>query len=102
MPEQKAADQSQQACLHAIIHGHVQGVSFRYYTTQTARRLGLTGWVRNRPDHTVEVRAEGARHQLEQLHAFLKAGPPAARVTQVDVTWAEATRQLTTFEIRHD
>ncbi len=96
-PEQAGREE-----LHALIHGHVQGVSFRYYTAQEARRLGLTGWVRNRPDRTVEVRAKGTRIQLERLHAFLSQGPPAARVVRVDVRWQPATNAFSGFEIRHD
>ena len=48
--------------LHAIIHGHVQGVYFRQTTQQTAQKLELTGWVRNNADGTVEVIAEGLIH----------------------------------------
>ena len=88
--------------LHAIVSGHVQGVSFRYYTAETARRLGLTGWVRNCPDRTVEVHAEGTREQLNLLVAFLRQGPPAARVTGVNTNWHPATGGMTTFQIRQD
>lgn len=96
------AEHSQLTHLHALVHGHVQGVSFRYYTAQEARRLGLAGWVRNRPDRTVEVRAEGPRSQLERLSSFLSQGPPAARVTRVDASWLAATNAFTGFAIRHD
>lgn len=87
--------------LHAIVHGLVQGVSFRYYTVQEAHRLGVTGWVRNRLDRTVEVRAEGTREQLEKLLAFLHVGSPSARVSQVNADWLPATRAFTTFQVRH-
>jgi len=87
--------------LQAVVHGRVQGVNFRAYTVEEATRLGLTGWVRNRPDRTVEVRAEGPRERLEQLLRFLYHGPPSAQVTAVDVRWLPATRRYTTFEVRY-
>jgi acylphosphatase len=78
------------ASLHAIIHGRVQGVFFRDSTRGEAERLGLTGWVRNRPDGTVEVQAVGPRPRLEELHDWLHLGPPAAEVLEVEATWGEA------------
>ncbi len=91
------ADQTR---LHAIVRGIVQGVNFRYATRREAQRLLLTGWVRNRPDGTVEVIAEGPRAQLERLLDFLRSGPPMARVTGVEVTWQPATGEFAAFEIR--
>lgn len=85
--------------LHAIIHGKVQGVSFRYYTQQRARVIGAVGWVRNLEDRTVEVTAEGTDDQLNQLLDFLHHGPPDAHVTKVDVNWAHATGEFKGFEI---
>ncbi len=71
---------------HARITGRVQGVGFRYNTRGQARRLRLTGWVRNNPDGSVEVRAEGDKDKLESMISWLKKGPPGARVegTQVE------------------
>jgi acylphosphatase len=86
--------------LHAIIHGRVQGVNFRYTTQQTALRLKLTGWVRNLPEGTVEVTAEGQRAALERLLRFLHTGPTNARVDEVEITWGEATHEFDTFIIR--
>ena len=85
--------------LHAIIHGRVQGVNFRYYTLIQAQALGLTGWVANRPDGTVEVMAEGPRSALDELLAFLQRGPSHARVDQVDVDWPKPTGQFTRFQV---
>lgn len=85
--------------LRAVVHGRVQGVSFRYYTLQRANALGLTGWVRNNPDRTVELVAEGPRPALDQLIGFLWEGPPAARVTDVDLSWFTATGRYPHFEI---
>lgn len=86
--------------LHAIVHGRVQGVNFRFFTVQTARELGLTGWVMNRLDGTVEVRAEGERAHLDKLVAFLHVGPPAARVTTVDIEWLSAGGKFQEFTIK--
>jgi acylphosphatase len=92
---------NEQKRLHAIVHGEVQGVSFRAYTIDEARRLGLTGWVRNLPDDTVEVTAEGSQPQLDKLLTWLHRGSPAARVTQVDADWAAAQNTFIVFEIRY-
>ncbi|HET7087688.1 MAG TPA: acylphosphatase [Anaerolineae bacterium] len=85
--------------LHATVHGRVQGVNFRYYTQLKAQALNLTGWVRNRPDGTVEVVAEGARWALDQLLDFLYHGPSHAHVDRVDVEWLKATGQFTHFQV---
>ena len=92
---------SQQKQLTAIVHGYVQGVSFRYYTRQTANRLGLTGWVANRRDGTVKAVAEGNEATLEELLAFLHEGSPAARVERVEETWAEAEDAFRNFSVRY-
>jgi acylphosphatase len=85
--------------LHAIVQGHVQGVSFRFYTVEAAMRLQITGWVRNLPDGNVEVTAEAPQKELDKLLTFLRRGPSGARVTQVDVVWQDATGQFEDFRI---
>ncbi len=92
---------SEQEQLHAIVYGRVQGVNFRYYTVQEARSLGLTGWVRNRIDGTVEVLAEGPRPQLDRLAAYLQRGPSSAQVARVDMTWGTATGAFSAFDVRY-
>jgi acylphosphatase len=87
--------------LHAIIHGRVQGVSFRYYAVQRARELNVTGYARNRWDESVEVVAEGQRAAVDELLAFLQVGPRAAFVTGVDVQWLAPTGELERFEVRY-
>jgi acylphosphatase len=86
--------------LHAVVHGHVQGVSFRYYTTLRANESGIVGWVQNLPDGTVEVTGEGTRLQLDSFAAFLRQGPLGAHVASVDVHWHPATGNFTNFVIR--
>ncbi|MGQ9683706.1 MAG: acylphosphatase [Anaerolineae bacterium] len=87
--------------LHAVVSGMVQGVSFRYYTRQTARRLGLRGYVRNRGDGTVEVEAEGPRRSVEELFSWLQRGPALADVHSVDASWGKPTGQWASFEVRY-
>ncbi len=87
--------------LHAVVHGRVQGVSFRYYTLRRAAALGLTGYVRNLWDETVEVVAEGQCSALEELLAFLRVGPRAAFVTEVEIKWSVPSREFERFEVRY-
>ena len=87
--------------LNAIITGRVQGVAFRWYTVEKAEELGLVGWVRNLPDGTVELLAEGMRDKLDKLLEWCHAGPPTARVNDVRIEFGEATGDFTEFGIRH-
>jgi acylphosphatase len=87
--------------LQARVYGRVQGVNFRYYTGQQAISLGLTGWVSNRPDRSVQVVAEGAELALQKLLAFLQRGSPSSRVDRVDSDWLEATGEFDRFRIRY-
>jgi acylphosphatase len=85
--------------LHAIVRGDVQGVGFRYFVQRKAQQLGLSGWVRNNDDGTVELVAEGTRRQLEELKRALEEGPRLARVDRVETRWSEATGTLERFEL---
>ncbi len=67
-----------------IVHGTVQGVGYRYFATTCARALGITGWVRNLPDGTVEAHAEGEAAKLEEFRFDLSRGARYARVTEVE------------------
>ena len=71
--------------IQATVHGRVQGVGYRYNTQQIAQNLGVTGFVRNLSDGTVEIVAEGSDEQLNTLIDWAHRGPSGARVTQVDV-----------------
>jgi len=91
----------QKARMRAIVKGIVQGVGFRYFTVYQAQRIGgITGYVRNLRDGSVEVVAEGEREKLEQLLAQLRKGPTGAHVTGVDVFWENPTGEFTNFGIR--
>jgi acylphosphatase len=70
---------------HLIISGRVQGVGFRYSMAEEAVRLGVTGWVRNRRDGTVEAIVDGAGDALDVIVAWARRGPPSARVTDLRV-----------------
>ncbi len=74
-----------EAAIRAVVHGRVQGVGFRYATVHRAHELGVAGWVRNGNDGTVRVHAEGEQRAVDELVAFLHAGPRLARVAGVDV-----------------
>jgi acylphosphatase len=89
-----------QARLHAVVHGRVQGVNFRYYTLQEAGRLGLTGWVANRWNGTVEIVAEGPREDLDKFLTFLHRGPPSAWVERVDANWQAPTGEFADFKVQ--
>jgi acylphosphatase len=66
------------------ITGRVQGVWFRAWTVEQARRRGLAGWVRNRTDGSVEALFAGPREKVEEMIADCRNGPPGARVDRVD------------------
>ena len=87
--------------VRCTVHGRVQGVGFRYTTVKQAHRLGLTGWVRNDYDGTVEVVAEGPEQAVRRLVDRLKKGPPAARVTRVDVSWVAPAGTYDRFTVAH-
>jgi acylphosphatase len=70
--------------LHVRVTGVVQGVGFRWFVRERARRLSLAGWVRNLPDGTVEVAASGEEGQLELLRGELRKGPPGAQVEALE------------------
>jgi acylphosphatase len=70
--------------VHLLATGRVQGVGFRWFVRETARRLDLAGWVMNRPDGSVEVAAEGNAAQIAALRSAVREGPPGARVDAVE------------------
>jgi acylphosphatase len=75
--------------LHVRVTGLVQGVFFRAWTAEQARRLGVAGWVRNAADGSVEGHLEGEKSAAQQLVDLLNQGPPSAQVSKVDVEVAE-------------
>lgn len=71
--------------LHVQIYGQVQGVSFRWYAQQRAQALGLAGWMRNRPDGSVEAMVQGPDEAVQEFVAWAREGPSAASVERVTV-----------------
>ena len=88
------------AALTAIARGRVQGVFFRTFVQHHARQLGIYGFVRNLPDGSVEVWAEGEETQLEILAGYLRIGPPASDVKEVVTKWSEYIGEYTGFHIQ--
>jgi acylphosphatase len=82
-----------------IIEGSVQGVFFRAEARDRARALGLSGWVRNVPDGTVEAVFEGEDERVTTMVEWCRRGPSGARVENVDVDWSEP-RGAEGFSIR--
>jgi acylphosphatase len=84
---------------YAVVRGAVQGVAFRYYARLRATELGLTGYVRNLPDGSVELLAEGEEAALAELERWLGHGPPSAEVGEVVVTAARPRGEYRSFVI---
>ena len=86
--------------LEATVHGHVQGVGFRYFVRRRANQLGVVGWTSNEHDGTVRVVAEGSAAALDELTRHLHAGPPGALVERVEVNRMPSVGDLRGFSIR--
>ncbi len=85
--------------LHIVVRGRVQGTFFRASAQREARRLGVCGWVRNRPDGSVEILAEGEEVSVRELFGWAQKGPSAARVDKVDTRWRSYTGEHHDFRI---
>lgn len=86
--------------LTAWVHGHVQGVGFRWWTRSRALELALTGYAANRPDGRVQVVAQGPRSACEKLLDLLQSGTTPGRVDKVVADWAEVRETLSGFTER--
>ncbi len=98
-PDQRD-DPAAEARVEAVVRGRVQGVGFRWFVLEEARRRGLRGWVANQADGSVACVAEGPRGDLEDLLVALARGPVSAIVERVQSTWPPATGAPAGFEIR--
>ena len=83
-----------------IIYGQVQGVFFRYEAEKLAKELGLTGWIKNTANGTVECLAEGDKFKLEKLIEWCRKGPDSANVERVAVNWLPYLGGFKEFEIK--
>ncbi len=86
---------------HVIIHGRVQGVFFRMETQKAARQYGVTGWVRNLPDGTVEAVVEGPPGAVASLLEWCGRGPRHSRVDKLDITWEPFEGEYDSFEVTY-
>jgi acylphosphatase len=84
---------------HVVVHGRVQGVFFRDTTRRRAEQRGVAGWVRNRPEGTVEAVFEGDAEAVEALVAFCRVGPRGARVERLELS-EEKPKGLSGFDVR--
>ncbi|MBF0563607.1 MAG: acylphosphatase [Nitrospirae bacterium] len=84
---------------HVVIDGRVQGVGFRYFTRDVARRQKLHGWVKNRSDGCVEAVLEGSKRDVSIAVASCYKGPPGSLVTNVKLDWELYTGEFQTFAI---
>lgn len=87
--------------VHLKITGYVQGVFYRATTRETALRLGLKGWVRNRSDGSVEAVAEGDDASVDSFMEWCGKGPPGATVHGVEVKREKYAGEFTSFQIRY-
>jgi len=94
--ETKIEDRSR---VHLLIEGRVQGVFFRASAQAEAHRLRVAGWVRNCPDGSVEIVAEGKRKDIDDLIAWCRHGPRGAEVWNVEIRWEEFTGEFSAFRI---
>jgi acylphosphatase len=85
---------------HIFVSGRVQGVFFRASTVEVAKKLGITGWVRNLNDGRVEVVAEGSKEKLDELIGWLKKGPILAKVVDLVIEEETPTGEFKDFERR--
>ncbi len=86
---------------HAIIFGRVQGVFFRMETKRSADRIGVSGWVRNRPEGTVEAVFEGTQTKVEDIITWCWDGPRLAKVENIDITWEAFAGEFERFDVTY-
>jgi acylphosphatase len=88
-----------EGAFRALVEGRVQGIGFRYSARREALRLDLRGWVRNLPDGSVEVWAEGERTALTEYGIWLEQGPPGAWIREIHIEPREPTGFYSTFSV---
>lgn len=85
--------------IQLIVRGRVQGVFFRATAQREARQLGLTGWVKNRSDGSVEMVCEGEEDAVKDFLAWAQTGPTTARVDNIETKWRSYTGEFSDFRI---
>lgn len=86
--------------LEAQVLRRVQGVGYRFFVQNSAKLLGLKGYVKNLPNGSVEVVAEGAKKELNDLLLAMKKGPGLARISEIKEKWSSATREFEDFLVK--
>ncbi len=84
-----------------IARGKVQGVFYRSETAKAAKALGLTGWIKNEPDGSVKITAQGSSEDLEKLVKWCHSGPPLAKVVKVEVEWEKENKNYKRFVVKY-
>ena len=95
----KPAESLELVAAEVFVSGRVQGVCYRAFAQEAAVELGLGGWVRNLPDGRVQAEIQGPRLQIQKLLERLRAGPPRAVVTDLNIVWKEAVKNPQRFVI---
>ncbi len=88
------------SAVHIMITGRVQGVGFRWFVARAAHRLGVSGYVRNLYDGSVEIHAEGERQAIDHFISEVRVGPSSAMVETLETDWMQPTQEFSSFEIR--
>ncbi len=96
----KERNPEDQVRVHLTIEGRVQGIFFRVSTVEEASRLRLKGWVRNCPDGSVEVVAEGRKKKIDEMIQWCHQGPPGAQVLNVQLQWEDYQGTFERFSLR--
>jgi len=92
---------NQKTRAHIFVSGRVQGVFFRENTQKKARKLGLTGWVKNLLDGRVEAVFEGEKEKIEEMIEWIKKGSFLAKVNNLEINWQEYQGEFENFEIKY-
>jgi len=87
--------------VNALVHGRVQGVYYRAFSSRLAKSLSLKGYVRNTRAGDVEIEVEGVREKVEELLRQLKIGPTDAIIEKIDLKWSDPTGKYTSFDVRY-
>jgi len=87
--------------VEAIVFGNVQGVGYRDFVSRVAASIGVNGFVRNLPNGTVEVVAEGGKEEIKELLHSLEQGPSLSCVSGVKTSWSDKTEGLKGFSIKY-
>ena len=85
---------------HVFISGTVQGVGYRYFVRSNAKKLGLTGWVRNAEDGGVEVVLQGEKEKIEEMIGLCRKGPMLSEVEHIGFEWEEGEEEFTEFTVQ--